>query len=183
MFKDKAWMQRLAIGICTMVIGSFIFFQTKDFTMFLAVAIGIYAVVNGIVVLVTSIKTNLSDKIKKGLVIRGAISLGIGALALLLPIVFAKITWTIAIYILAVQLLAAAGLQIYLSIQMKKVDYPILGSIIEIVISLMLAFLIFTMPQEIGMTIIRVAGIIIFAYGLLLVVKAIQTHLASDETV
>ncbi len=183
MFTDKAWMQRLAIGIGTMVIGAFIFFQTKDFTMFLAVAIGIYAIVNGIIVLVTSIKTNLSDKIKKGMVIRGTVSLGIGAIALLMPIAFAKITWTFTIYILAVQLLTAAGMQIYLTIQMKKVDYPVLGYIIEIAISIMLAFLIFTMPQEIGMTIIRVVGFLIFAYGLILVIKAIQTHLGSDETI
>ncbi len=181
MFTDKAWMQRLTIGMCTMIVGAFIFFQTKDFTMFLAVAIGIYAIVNGIVVVVTSFKTNLSGSIKKAMVIRGLVSLGIGAVAILMPILFIKITWTFTLYILAVGLLGSAGLQTYLAIEMKKVDYPILGYIIEIVISLLLAFLIFTMPQEIGMTIIRVVGFIIFAYGLILVIKAIRTHVNSGE--
>lgn len=184
MNSDKKWLRRLAIGICTMIIGAFIFFQTRDFTMFLSIAIGIYAIVNGILVLVQALKSVFGESLRRSLFIRGGVSLGIGLIALLMPFLFAAVTWTFVLYVLGIQLIASAGLQIYLSIEYKRLEVPVTASVIEICISLALAFLIFTMPQEIGMTIIRVVGFILFAYGLVLVIQSVRSHLlAPDETV
>jgi uncharacterized membrane protein HdeD (DUF308 family) len=178
---DLKWMQKLFLGICTMVIGAFIIFQTKGFTMFLAIAIGIYAVVNGIMTVSAAYKAKLSDQMKRALFVRGAASCLIGLLALLLPVLFVKITWTFVLYLLGIQLLVSAILQIYLSVEMRRLSLPIAASVVEVVVSVVLAFLVFTMPQEIGMTIVRVAGFIVFSYGLVLVVHSFRTHRVSDR--
>ncbi|MDA3835927.1 MAG: DUF308 domain-containing protein [Spirochaetales bacterium] len=180
MDENKKWMQQFVLGICTMIIGAFIFFQTKDFTMFLSIAIGIYAVVNGVIVFSSAVKTKFSQQVKTAMLIRGSVSFGVGLLALFLPLVFVKISWTFVLYILGLQLLASAGLQVYLAVELKKLDMPVLPRGVEAGVSLVMAFLIFTMPNEIGMTIIKVAGFIVFAYGLLIVVRAFRAHMASE---
>lgn len=183
MEKGKKWMQQLGLGVCTMIIGAFIFFQTKDFTMFLSIAIGIYAVVNGIIVLTTALRTKFSDEVKRAMLIRGSTSLGIGVIALLLPLVFVKVTWTLVLYLLGIQLVASAVMQIYISLELRRLELPIITGVVEAGVSLIMAFLIFTMPQEIGMTILKVAGFIVFAYGLLIVIRALRSHGVMEELV
>ena len=181
MDSDLKWMQKLFLGICFMVIGAFIFFQTKGFTMFLAIAIGVYAVVNGVIILSTALRARFSDNMKRTMIIRGAISLGVGLLAILLPILIVNIAWTISLYLLGIQLVISAVLQIYLSIEMRRISLPIMSTVIEIIISLLLAFLVFTMPQEIGRSIVKVSGSIVFVYGLILVVYSLRTHMVTDK--
>ncbi|MGM0432301.1 MAG: DUF308 domain-containing protein [Spirochaetota bacterium] len=179
---SKKLLQQLVLGISIMVVGAFIFFQTQDFTMFLAIAIGIYAVVNGVIVLTGALQTKFSQQVKKAMILRSVLSIGIGALALILPLLFVRITWTLVLYLLGLQLVASAVLQIYLAAELKKVDLPLLPRGIEAGVSLVMAFLIFTMPDEIGMTILKVAGFIVFAYGMVIVVRAIRSHMHNQDT-
>lgn len=178
---DLKWMQKLFLGICTLAIGAFIFFQNKGFSMFLAISIGVYAVVNGVIVLTAAYKAQFSDQMKRTMFIRGIVSLSIGLLALLMPLLFVKITWTFVLYLLGVQLLVSSVMQIYLCIEMRRIELPVTSTVVEATVSMLLAFLVFTMPQQIGMTIVRVAGFIIFSYGLVLVVQSLRSHLVSDK--
>jgi uncharacterized membrane protein HdeD (DUF308 family) len=178
---SKKWLQQLVLGASIMIIGAFIFFQTKDFTMFLSIAIGIYVVVSGVIVLTTGLRTKFSQEVKKAMIIKGIITSAIGLVALLLPLVFVKVTWTFVLYLLGLLLVSSAVIQIYLAVQLSKIDVPVYTRAIEAGVSILMALLIFTMPDAIGMTILKVAGFIVFGYGLLIVRKAILAHIRGND--
>jgi hypothetical protein len=155
MDNSRKWLQQLVLGASIMVVGAFIFFQTKDFTMFLSIAIGIYVVVNGVV----------------------------GLIAIMLPLVFARITWTFVLYLLGILLVASAAIQIYLALELSKIDVPVYARAVEAGVSILMALLIFTMPDAIGNTILKVAGFIVFGYGLLIVRKAVLAHMHGSDPI
>lgn len=175
------WLQQLVLGASIMAVGAFIFLQTKDFTMFLSIAIGIYVVVNGVVVLTTGLNTKFSAKVKKAMIIKGIVATAVGLAAILLPLVFARITWTFVLYVLGILLIASAVIQIYVALELSKIDVPVYARAIEAGVSILMALLIFTMPDAIGNTILKVAGFIVFGYGLLIVRKAVIAHMRGTD--
>jgi uncharacterized membrane protein HdeD (DUF308 family) len=183
MDNSRKWLQQLVLGASIMVVGAFIFFQTKDFTMFLSIAIGIYVVVNGVVVLTTGMKTKFSAEVKKAMIIKGIVATAVGLIAIMLPLVFARITWTFVLYLLGILLVASAAIQIYLALELSKIDVPVYARAVEAGVSILMALLIFTMPDAIGNTILKVAGFIVFGYGLLIVRKAVLAHMHGSDPI
>ncbi|MCF7953820.1 MAG: DUF308 domain-containing protein [Spirochaetales bacterium] len=167
----KDWVQKVFIGVCAVILGAFIFFQTENFAMFLVIAIGVFAVINGFFVLYTGVKAGFSHKTKTTLVIRGTLGLVAGIIAIFLPMMIINITWTVMLYILGIQLIASGILELYGVIEMRKMEMPTHARIAEAIVSIVLAVLIMSMPQEIGKTLLRVIGAMVLVYGIVMIVN------------
>jgi len=177
----KDWIQKVLIGVCAVILGAFIFFQTENFAMFLVIAIGVFAVINGFFVLHTGIKADFSRRTRNALMLRGILGLAVGILAIFLPMLLVKITWTIMLYILAAQLIISGVLELYGAVEMKKLEMPVNGRIAEAVVSIALAVLIMSMPQEIGRTILKVIGALVLGYGIIMIVHGFRRRKEEED--
>ncbi len=167
----KEWLQKVIIGIFSVIIGAFIFFQTANFAMFLVIALGIYAVLNGFFIVYTGVKAPFQKPVKITVISRGAFSLVVGLCAVFLPMIFLKLTWFTMLYVIGFQLLISGVLGIISALEMKRYEMPIISRLIEAVISIALALLIIFMPQQIGETLLKVLGVFVVGFGIVMIVK------------
>lgn len=183
MKKNYQWLQTVLLGACALIIGAFIFFQTENFAMFMVIAVGIFAIVNGIIVLRTLNRAKFSKMTRNAILIRGIVSLVIGIFAVGLPVATAKFTWTFMLYVLGVQLILSALFQLFAMFEMRRLHLPVMSQIIEAAIALALAIMIFTMPQEIGQTILKVVGVLVVVYGIIMVASGLKKHGKTLDTI
>ncbi len=177
----KDWLQKMFIGIFAVIIGAFIFFQTANFAMFLVIALGIFAVLNGFFILFTGIKAPFEKSAKAVIIARGAVSLTVGLCAVFLPMLFLKITWFTMLYVIGFQLFITGVLGIINAVEMKRYHMPVISRIVEAVISIALALLIIFMPQEIGETLLKVLGVFVVGFGIVMIVKGLSLRKDSDH--
>ena len=83
--------------------------------------------------------------------------------AIIFPIVFAETIWIAMIYMLAIYLLISASLALYGATKMKSAGISTKMFSSEIVISFIVAILLFLIPATIGKVIIRIIGIAVIA--------------------
>jgi len=176
----REWLQKLLIGIFAVIIGSFIFFQTANFAMFLVIALGIYAVLNGVVVLFTGTRAPLHSRARQAVLIRGGLSLAVGICAVFLPMIFLQVTWFLMLLIVGIHLLISGVLGVVNALDMKRYEIPYVSRMAEAVISIALALLIIFMPQQIGETLLKMLGVIVVGYGIMMIVKGISRRKDND---
>ncbi len=167
----KEWLQKVFIGICAVIIGAFIFFQTANFAMFLVIALGIYAVLNGIFVIYTGLKAPFHRPTRITMITRGGISLVVGFAAVLLPMTVLRITWITMLYVVGFQLLISGILGVISTLEMKRYGMPVVSRMVEAILSIALALLIIFIPEQIGETLLKVIGVFVVGYGIVLIVK------------
>ncbi len=177
----KDWFQKICIGIAAVILGAFIFFQTANFAMFLVIALGVYAVINGFFVLYTGLQAPFAKPMKTAVILRGGISLGIGIFAIFLPMVFLKVSWIMMLYVIGIQLIISGILGIVNIFEMRKLEMPVTARIIEASISIALALLILIMPQQIGETLLKVIGVFVVVYGVTMIIRGYQRKKDEDH--
>ena len=84
-----------------------------------------------------------------------------GILAVLLPLVFAGILWTVMIYVIAVYLFLSGAAEIFNITQLKAANLETHSFSTEAIISIILSVIMFCLPAKIGVIIIRLGGIIL----------------------
>ena len=99
---------------------------------------------------------------QKMISIRGFLSIGIGILSILLPLIIAGIVWTIMVYVLAVYLLLSAGLEFFALSKLREAGINTKPYMYEAFFSIVLAVLLFIMPATFGLALVRAIGILIF---------------------
>jgi len=127
------------------------------------VALGIEAVVNGIFNLI-KIRQLVHDKsFQLTVIVRSVISIVIGILAVFLPLRFAEAMWTIMLYVLAAYLLASAFLELYMLAKLRDTNIERRRYMLEVIISLVGAIVLFIVPQQIGLVLVRILGVLLLA--------------------
>ena len=147
-------------------VGLFMLISPDSFMKFAVIILGIALVFDGIFILVT-VRNLIVDK-NYGFVmaVHGWLSIGVGALAVLLPMVFATVFWTIMAYSLAVYLLVAAGIEVYAINMLSRNGISTKKSIFEVIICVILAIVLFILPsQTLGNAIVRILGIVLILSG------------------
>ncbi len=177
----KDWFQKICIGIAAVILGAFIFFQTANFAMFLVIALGVYAVINGFFVLYTGMQAPFAKPMKTAVILRGGISLGIGLFAIFLPMIFLKITWITMLYVIGIQLLISGILGIVNIFEMRKLEMPVTARMVEAVVSIALALLILIMPQQIGETLLKVIGVFVVVYGISMIIRGYKRRKDEEQ--
>ncbi len=148
------------------VVGLFMLISPDSFIKFAVIILGIALIFDGIFILVT-VRNLIVDK-NYGFVmaVHGWLSIAVGLLAVLLPMIFAEAFWTIMAYTLAVYLLTAAGMEIYAINMLSRNGISTKKSIFEVIICVILAIMLFILPSQLlGNALVRVFGVVLIATG------------------
>ena len=148
------------------VVGLFMLISPDSFIKFAVIILGIALIFDGIFILVT-VRNLVVDK-NYGFImaVHGWLSIGVGLLAVLLPMIFAAAFWTIMAYTMAVYLLAAAGMEVYAINMLSRNGISTKKSIFEVIICVILAIMLFILPsQMLGNALVRVFGVILIVTG------------------
>ena len=150
-------------------VGLFMVIQPDVFSKVAVIVLGIVAVLNGIFILYTARNLIIDENYATIMMIRGWMSIGVGALAVLLPVAVQRIFWTVMTYALAVYLLASAGLETYTITKLKRNGYAIRQAVIEVIASVCLALVLFIIKADrIGDIVVRFGGLVLFVIGIAL---------------
>ena len=156
----------IGIGILSIIIGLMMLIVPRQCIKAIVVILGIFSIGNGIFNLLSIRKLIADSNFVKTITIRGTISIIVGLLAILLPLVFAGILWTVMVYTLAFYLLISSGMEIYSTIKMRQVGINTKPYIAEIIGSIVIAIILLIIPAEIGTLIIRFLGLAIMLVGI-----------------
>lgn len=166
----------LIIGILLVLLGLVMLFAPKGFINALVVCVGIIAIVDGIINLI-SVRNLIDDTdFKKAFTLRAILNIIIGLAAVIVPVFFAGLVWTVIIYVLAAQLVISAGIEIYGVWKMNKAGISYSAYLFEAIVSILLAMVLFAIPAAIGLTLIRLIGILIIVAGIAIAAWGLQAE-------
>lgn len=149
------------LGIGLSVIGLLMAIWPAGCIQAVVVLLGIEAIVNGGYQLIYTRKLFTDTTFQYSVMIRGMISIVIGLLAVFLPLHFAAAMWTFMLYILAVYLLVSSVLLLFSIGKLRDSSVDRRQFVLEALISIVVAIIIFMVPVKIGTTLVRIGGIII----------------------
>ena len=155
------------LGIMIAAVGLFLLISPEAVIAFAVIVLGIALIFDGVFILVTA--RNLITDVNYGRVmaVHGWLSIGVGALAVLLPLVFASVVWTVMAYTIAAYLLVAAGMELYSVSVLARNGISAKKSIFEAIVCLFLAVVLFMLPRAAGNALVRVFGVALLAAGVL----------------
>lgn len=159
---------KFLLSVLVAVLGLMMVISPDAFIALVVIILGVGSVVNGIFVLATTRNLILDPQYKVIMTIRGVMAIIVGSLAVLLPLGIAAVVWKFMAYTLAIFLIISAGLELYGVNKLYRNGIMIRQSVIEVVISLILAVVLFIIPAEIaGGVIVRVCGVLLLAAGII----------------
>lgn len=148
----------IALCIAAAFLGLMMLFSPATFIKVIIIAAGCACVVSGILAL-TGARRLIDDSVYSWCVTgRAALSIIVGALAVILPLAIAKTAWTVMLYILAIELLVSALVEVYTTLKLKEegVDCKFYWG--EVIVSVGVSLVLFLMPAKIGSALIRIVG-------------------------
>lgn len=166
--------QKFFLGFVCAVVGLIMLFIPQDFIKAIVVSLGVVAIVNGIYILTTSrflVDTPVYNKLYT---IRALLSLGIGFLAVVLPLAVAGTLWLIMSYILGAYLLISSGIAIYGVLAMRKIGLTVKPYLYEAVVSVFIALVLLFVPHKAGVMLIRLCGLLILLGGAGVIIRWIM---------
>lgn len=156
----------LTIGILLTAIALMMIVAPDQCIKVVVVLLGVEAVVNGGYGLIKLRSLLVDNTFQMVILIRSAVSIVIGLLAIILPIALAQAVWTGLLYMLAFYLVVSAGLELYAVAKMRDTDIERKNYIVEVVVSLALAAVLFIMPREIGRVLVRLLGVFLLVVAI-----------------
>jgi uncharacterized membrane protein HdeD (DUF308 family) len=149
----------IGIGILAFVIGLMMIIAPQEVIKVAVIVIGVTAIANGVYNLIKVRKLVADEDFERLTTIRGIMSILVGAIAIIFPIIFAETIWVAMSYMLAVYLIISAALALYGATKMKAAGISTKMFSTEIVVSFIVAIVLFLIPAAIGRVIIRILGI------------------------
>lgn len=151
------------------LLGGYILFQTENFIQLLVIGIGVYAFLTGLLAVVAGIRIGDDPPRRRMTIIRGLLNMLVGGLAISLPLVFASLTWTLMLYVVAFQFVVAAVLEFIVAFRLRQSKLPMGPALFGGFISLAFAALLFAAPEFLGLTLVWAVGLIILIFGLIII--------------
>lgn len=159
---------KLGLSLLVAVVGLLMLVSPQTFIAMAVIILGVAAVVDGVFIMVTTRNLILDPEYRLMMTIRGVMSIVVGTICVVLPLIVAAIAYKFMAYVIAVYLFISAGLQIYGITKLHRNGIMIKQSIIETVISIILALVLLIIPAETaGSIIVRICGIVLLAAGLI----------------
>ena len=149
------------LGVLLAVVGLMMIVDPDKCIKIAVILLGLEAIVNGVFSLI-KVRQLVSDKdFQLAVLLRGIISIIIGVLAVVLPLRFAAAMWTVMLYVLAAYLIVAVVLELYAVAKLRDTGIERKRYIIEAIVSVISAIILFIIPQQIGVTVIRILGVVV----------------------
>lgn len=155
----------IGIGLLTAVVGLLMLFAPDAWTKVVVIILGVAAIVNGIFNLFY-VRSVISDRsYRRAIILRGIISIVVGLVAVVLPLALAATVWTVMLYVLAAYLLVSAALEVYATVKLKASGINVKPYYGEIIGSAVLAVVLFVIPAQLGLVLIRICGALLVITG------------------
>lgn len=140
----------------------------ETFIAMAVIMLGVAAICDGIFIMVATRNLILDPDYKLMMTVRGLLSIIVGAAAIMLPLFVAAIAWTVMAYVLAGYLLVSAGIEIYGISKLHRNGIMVKQSVVETIISIILAIVLFIIPAKTaGGIIVRICGVVLLVSGII----------------
>jgi uncharacterized membrane protein HdeD (DUF308 family) len=159
---------KIFLGFVTAALGLFLLISPDTFISFIVIILGVAAIIDGVFILAATRDLIIDPQYKLIVTVRGALSILVGLIAVLLPIAVATIVWKAMAYTLAVYLIISAGMQIYTITKLHRNGIMVRQSMIEVASSILIALVLFVIPAQTDghlHFIIRLFGIALLVVG------------------
>jgi uncharacterized membrane protein HdeD (DUF308 family) len=135
------------LGVLLAVVGLMMIIEPSQCIRVAVIALGAAAVVDG-VYSIAKIRTLLNDyAFQVTSVISGAVSILIGAVAIVLPLAVADVMWTIMLYVLAVYLILLAVVGMYTVAKLRDTGIARRQYVVDIIVAFICAIILFIIPH------------------------------------
>ena len=159
---------KFGLSLLVSVVGLLMLVSPETFIAMVVIILGVAAVVNGVFIMVTTRNLIYDPEYRLMMTIRGIMSIVVGAVAVLLPLVVAAIAWKFMAYVIAFYLLVSSGLEIYGITKLHRNGIMIKQSVVETVVSLILAVVLFIIPAKTaGNLIVGICGALLLIAGII----------------
>lgn len=152
-------------GILMILLGLVMLISPARFIEVFWILIGIAVILEGFITLFSVLPEIESPEVRKTLKIRGILAVAVGLVSVFLPLFVAGAAWAIMLYILGIEMLISAGLEFLVIRDMKAMDLPVREYVIEAVLLIVLALVLFLFPFQIGTLFVRLVGVLIILGG------------------
>lgn len=172
----------LTVGILLTAISLMMIVAPAQCIKVVVVLLGVEAVVNGGYGLLKLRGLLVDNTFQMVVLIRSAVSIVIGLLAIILPLALAQTIWAGLMYMLGFYLLVSAGLELYAVAKMRDTDIERKNYIVEIIVSLAVALVLFIMPRKIGEVLVRLMGVFLLIVSVAYLAYQSRTrHIVVDD--
>lgn len=151
----------VGLSILLFLVGLVMIFSPEGWIKACVIIIGFSILLNGFYNIIKMRVLLLNPFFQKAILVRGILSILVGILAILLPLVLAKLVFSVLLYGLAIYLCIASVIQGYALYKIKDAGYSVSPYLYEIVFSIVLALVFVFIPTEVGKSIVRIFGIIV----------------------
>lgn len=155
----------LFIGCILTLAGLLLLIVPKQCVKAIVILLGIESVANGIYSLMYTRKLIPDSSFQYAVISRGMFSIVVGLLAFFLPLKFAAAMWDIMLFVLAVYLIIGALLELYATGKLRETGVDRKQFILESVISICAAIIMFIIGAKGGIVFVRVVGFVALVLG------------------
>lgn len=156
----------LFIGCILTLAGLLLLIVPKQCVKAIVILLGIESVANGIYSLMYTRKLIPDSSFQYAVISRGMFSIVVGLLAFFLPLKFAAAMWDIMLFVLAVYLIIGALLELYATGKLRETGVDRKQFILETVISVCAAIIMFIIGAKHGTSFVRIVGAVVFILGI-----------------
>lgn len=173
----------LTVGILLTAISLMMIVAPDQCIKVIVVLLGVEAVINGGYGLLKLRGLLVDNAFQMVVLVRSAVSIVVGLLAVILPLALAKIVWSGLLYMLGFYLLLSAGMELYAVAKMRNTDIERKNYIVEIIVSLVLAVVLFIMPHAgLGEMLVRLIGVFLLIVSIAYLAYISKTrHIVVDD--
>lgn len=155
----------LVAGIIFSITGLIMLIAPHGFIGAVVISLGVAAFISGLYTF-TRFRTEVDDPVfRRTLTVRAFLSMGVGVLAIILPLALAGTVWVITAYILAAHLIISSVLELYAVTRMKESGVETTGYLYEAIASLAIALVLLIVPGQTGIFLVRSAGVLVVLAG------------------
>ncbi|MBP5162841.1 MAG: DUF308 domain-containing protein [Spirochaetales bacterium] len=183
--KNKGLIKMIITGIVILSVGIIVINHTDSFLKIVMIAAGIGAFVDGLYTLNGMKKWKYTETTKNLATIKGIESIAIGVAAVLIAIFAADAALTVMVYIFAAGLVFSAIVAFQNAATAKKFEIADMRThfLVEGVITLLIAILLFFKPVETLVKVVQILAIIFIVAGGIMIVVAAIAIFKKPETV
>jgi uncharacterized membrane protein HdeD (DUF308 family) len=173
-FFKRHLMLATIFGSLLVVLGIYLMFQQESFVRIFISILGLFLVGSGVASLFALRTYTLGRRTKMATLIQALISIVLGLVAFLVPLSAANVSWTLLLYLIAIELIFSAIVSFLDALLLRKSELPVSALLSEGVFSLVVAILLFVFPQQIGSMLLKLVGVVLIAMGLGMVLWSVR---------
>lgn len=171
-------MNNFAVPILTAILGLIMMFAAEPIITVFVIALGFFLMISGFYILFVMARLLDDKNYKIAAYIRGAASIVLGILCVVLPVAVVNFAWKTMMVILGIYALLSAVMEIYAVIRLRQMepDLDVKKYVTEILTTLIAAVVLFLLPSSFGFKLIKIFGGLLIGAACVLAVVAYKNR-------